>query len=137
MPSLTDLLYLQVAFDCFVGMNFVLSPQALFEGIDDVTATTFGRYAIESFGLSNIFYSLVLSILRTNTTMQGLNILYNALWAAHLGLTFKTAGYGWRSESALTSGDFAAFPCVAHCLFAVISLLAIMFQPSKNKNKQA
>jgi hypothetical protein len=135
MPSFNDLLLLQAAFGSFVSYNFVFSPNALFEGVEGIGVSGFGRYAIESFGLSDLVYSLTVVVMRGDTKFQAVNVGYNLFWMAHLGCTYLTGGAGWREASSLSDGNFAIVPCVAHGIFATISALAYLRSSSSASAK--
>ena len=119
-------MYLHAAFEIFVGANFIVDPSALLD--EHKPTSAFEYHAWECFGLSCVFWGVLLLLKANDRAVLVLDILWNAAWAAVLWTTMQ--GQPWREESRIDNAEWTNVPFAAHGLFAVVSLIAC-FSPPK------
>ena len=116
------MLALHVAFEIFVGINFIIAPEELLDGHKPDSA--FETHAWECFGPACIFWAVVLVVKANDRAILALNVIWNLLWA---GLLYSMMNTPWRPESRIDSAkEWAVIPATAHAVFAVASLVAAL-----------
>ena len=123
------LLYLHAAFEVFVGLNFIFSPENLLNGYQQKPG--FESLAHETFGISCIFWGMLLFLNNTDRVTIFLNVLWNVVWVVVLGS--QLIGMPLRAQSAVEDASFVVVPVVAHAFFALISVMAQMNDERKTK----